>query len=105
MLLWLLVLRIRRADHAVYVISGLGPTALTTLAVAEMLIVIATAATISAAVTAITLHTHHIDPAAAATGLASATRALVAATLLGATWCWHTGRRTPVIVLDIIKDR
>ena len=104
-LIWLLVLRIHRTDHAVYVIAGLDPAALTALTIAELLIIIAAATTIAAAVLLTALRTQHVDHNATVTALVAAARTLTAATFLGTAWCWHTSQRTPTIALDIIKDR
>lgn len=105
-LTWLLTLRIRRSDYALYAVTGLKPGAIATLAGLEMLLITLTAALTATAILALGLLLTDVNSTIATrVGYTSAARAFVATVALCATACWYTSQRTTTSTIDAIKDR
>ena len=100
--LWLLAIRLRRNDHAVYAVAGLGPARLGWLAVCELAVVVGAGLLVAMAVAVPKLNCQ-LD--FARVGLVAALRAAMASAVCSVFVSLHVARRVVATTLDALKDR
>lgn len=102
---WLLVLRLRRNEYALYAVSGLTSREVTALAGLELLTVVGLAAIAAAAVIGGALLRTGLPAQFALVGLGSSTRMLIVVGIAASAWNWQQARSTATSTLATLKDR
>lgn len=103
--LWSLYLRLRRPETALYAVAGLRTGQLTQLVLAELLMLLATAAALVTVVYGLSCLRAHTTSADAWVGIAAALRSLIAGGLAGTVLTLAHAHHARVESLSSLKDR
>lgn len=102
---WLFYLRLRKPEHGLYAIVGLGPAAVTLLSVVELLIIALGASLLAGVVVGLAALRAETGMEFLVLGVESGIRTLVGCVLLSVVWSAHMATRTTTSIMDALKDR